>query len=158
MRLAQLGADVTIASRNPEKAFAAVEDIKAQAPGAKVGAGVPPELACTRGYDCAGHVSPNGSDRVQHFGVLPTSLSRFCFGGFRGKSTGGHCAQHLESTLVFRVRFRFGALCVKRFLLLVFSSVAMCFLMYWGRFCWRLERVTQLTVCFGLFLLGSLLI
>lgn len=37
MRLAQLGADVTIACRNPEKAFAALEDIKAQAPGAKVG-------------------------------------------------------------------------------------------------------------------------
>lgn len=36
MRLAQLGADVTIACRNPDKAFAALEDIKAQAPGAQV--------------------------------------------------------------------------------------------------------------------------
>lgn len=36
VRLAQLGADVTIACRNPDKAFAALEDIKAQAPGAKV--------------------------------------------------------------------------------------------------------------------------
>lgn len=37
VRLAQLGADVTIACRNPDKAFAALEDIKAQAPGAQVG-------------------------------------------------------------------------------------------------------------------------
>ena len=36
MKLAQLGADVTIACRNPEKAFAAAEEIKAKAPGAKV--------------------------------------------------------------------------------------------------------------------------
>lgn len=37
VRLAQLGADVTIACRNPDRAFAALEDIKAQAPGAQVG-------------------------------------------------------------------------------------------------------------------------
>lgn len=37
VRLAQLGADVTIACRNPDKALAALGDIKAQAPGAKVG-------------------------------------------------------------------------------------------------------------------------
>lgn len=36
VRLAQLGADVTIACRSPERAFAALEDIKTQAPGAKV--------------------------------------------------------------------------------------------------------------------------
>lgn len=37
VRLAQLGADVTIACRNPDKALKALEDIKAQAPGSKVG-------------------------------------------------------------------------------------------------------------------------
>ena len=36
IRLAQLGADVTIACRSPDRAAAALEDIKAQAPGAKV--------------------------------------------------------------------------------------------------------------------------
>lgn len=36
LKLAQLGADVTIACRNPEKAFSALEEIKAKAPGAKV--------------------------------------------------------------------------------------------------------------------------
>ncbi|CAN0419325.1 unnamed protein product, partial [Hapterophycus canaliculatus] len=44
VRLAQLGADVTIACRNPDKAFAALEDIRAQAPGSKVGA-MPLDLA-----------------------------------------------------------------------------------------------------------------
>eukprot|EP00752_Nemacystus_decipiens_P016210 g14497.t1 len=44
VRLAQLGADVTIACRNPDKAFAALEDIKAQAPGAQVSA-MPLDLA-----------------------------------------------------------------------------------------------------------------
>lgn len=36
VRLAQLGADVTIACRNPDRAVAALEDIRMQAPAAKV--------------------------------------------------------------------------------------------------------------------------
>ena len=50
MKLAQLGADVTIACRNPEKAFAALEEIKAKAPGAKVATAIVVE-ALGRGGD-----------------------------------------------------------------------------------------------------------
>eukprot|EP00904_Undaria_pinnatifida_P001762 jgi/Undpi1/11587/HiC_scaffold_30.g13882.m1 len=50
VKLAQLGADVTIACRNPEKAFAAAEEIKAKAPGAKVAA-MPLDLASLTSVD-----------------------------------------------------------------------------------------------------------
>lgn len=50
VKLAELGADVTIACRNPEKAFAALEEIKAKAPGAKVTA-MPLDLASLASVD-----------------------------------------------------------------------------------------------------------
>ncbi|CAN0206463.1 unnamed protein product [Ascophyllum nodosum] len=51
IRLAQLGADVTIACRSPDRAAAALEDIKAQAPGAKVVKAMPLDLASLDSID-----------------------------------------------------------------------------------------------------------
>ncbi|CAM9715364.1 unnamed protein product [Ectocarpus sp. 13 AM-2016] len=63
VRLAQLGADVTIACRNPHRAFAALEDIKAQAPGAKVGA-MPLDLASLDSVGSFAKRYTSSSDRL----------------------------------------------------------------------------------------------
>ncbi|CAM9394948.1 unnamed protein product [Discosporangium mesarthrocarpum] len=66
IRLAQLGADVTIACRNPEKASAAVEDIKVKAPEAKVSS-APLDLAS---LDSVSSFARGYSQKVEKLDIL----------------------------------------------------------------------------------------